>query len=279
MLVIRPKRILKRARLRLTRRLQPAEPLDPSRTAQPIVVAALGGSGTRAITDLLIESGVFMGGWVDDESRDSLFMRAFLHAHFDRLVDDPEAIDDRTLGELHRTLRAHRIGIPHVGAAWGWKNPRSLWLLPLFDRLFPGLRFIHLVRDGRDMALSRNRFLLDDHGPAILGERASGSTVRDQLELWALGNRRAAEVCERGLADRCLVLRYEDLCAEPLRELERLLGFLRLDLPRGSVERIAGTVKPSPGLGRGARDRSETMRAATRRHTDTLERFGYAIPR
>ncbi len=260
------------------RHLTPAKPLDPQRTAQPIVVAALGGSGTRAIVELLVESGIFMGEWVDRSTGDSLFMRHFLHAHFDALVHDLESEDPRMRRDLYRAIRAHRSGIPHEGDDWGWKNPRSMWLLPWLVRAFPGLRFIHLVRDGRDLALSQNNFLLDDHGRRVLGDRYTGDPIRDQLELWALGNLRAADASTRLLGPRALLIRYEDLCADPMRELERLHRFIGRPLPQAAAERIAASVKPSPSLGRGVRSDSETLRACTARHAEALRRFGYATP-
>lgn len=268
-------RLIRRGRFLGLRRLSPATPLDPRRTAQPIVVAALGGSGTRAIVELLVESGIFMGDWIDRSTGDSLFLRHFLHAHFDVLVHDPGCDDPRIRRDFHRAIHAHRNGIPREGDDWGWKNPRSMWILPWLARDFPGLRFIHLIRDGRDLALSENSFLLDDHGRRVLGEQYTGDPIRDQFELWAMGNRRAADASARLLGPRAHRIRYEDLCADPMRELERLHRFIGRPLPREAAERIAASVKPSSTLGRGVRSDSETLRACTARHAETLRRFGY----
>jgi hypothetical protein len=271
-------RWIRRGRFLRLRHLSPAKPLDPQRTAQPIVVAALGGSGTRAIVELLVESGIFMGEWVDRSTGDSLFMRRFLHAHFDDLVHEPESDDPRMRRDLYRAVRAHRSGIPHESDDWGWKNPRSMWILPSLVREFPRLRFIHLVRDGRDLALSDNNFLLDDHGRNVLGERYTGDPIRDQFELWAMGNLRAADASARLLGPRALLIRYEDLCADPMREIERLHRFIGRPLPRAAAARIAASVRPSSTLGRGVRSDSETLRACTARHAQALHRFGYATP-
>lgn len=271
------KRLFRRARFQLKRATTRPPPLDPSRIAPPIVVAALGGSGTRVIVELLTESGVFMGGAVDPRTRDSLFLRHFLDAHFDRLALDPECGDEAMSRDLDRAIRGHRVGIPNEEDAWGWKNPRSMWLLPYLVKHYPGLRFIHLVRDGRDLALSGNQFLLGKHGRQILGERWTGDPVRDQFELWALGNARAADACARFLGPQALLVRYEDLCADPRRELARLLDFLARPLPPSVSERIAASVKPSRGLGRGLLDRSEVIRTLSTRHAETLQRFGYPI--
>ncbi len=198
------KRLFRRSRFQLNRSTTRLPPLDPSRMAQPVIVAALGGSGTRVIVELLTESGVFMGGANDPRTRDSLYLRRFLDAHFDRLALDPEQDDEAASRDLDWAIRGHRVGIPNEGDAWGWKNPRSMWLLPYLVKHFPGLRFIHLVRDGRDLALSGNQFLLGRHGHQILGDRWTGDPVRDQFELWALGNTRAADACARFLGPQAL---------------------------------------------------------------------------
>lgn len=270
-------KLIRRTRFHGTRLLQSGKPLDPTRTSPPIVVAALGGSGTRAVVELLVASGVYMGRFLDRDTNDSLYMRRFLNAHFDALVDDPEHPAPGIVDAYHRLIRAHRSGIPDERDDWGWKNPRSMWLLPFFAERHPGLRFVHLLRDGRDMALSKNNFLLDDHGRTILGERRTGDPIDDQLELWARGNLRALEASERLLGSRALRIRYEDLCANPAGELERLLDFLKRPLPRETVARIAATVKPSPGLGRGRLDRSPALLAASARHREALRRFGYEV--
>lgn len=250
-------------------------PLDGSKSTQPVVVGALGGSGTRAIVDLLVESGVFMGGAQDPERRDSLFMRKFFKAHFDRLVADPELDTSEMRRDLYRTIRAHRVGIPHQGAAWGWKNPRSIWTLPFFAKVYPGMRFIHLVRDGRDMALSRNHFLLKAHGRQILGDRWTGEPVRDQFHLWALANEGALRVGAEILGPRSLIVRYEDLCADPVAELGRVLDLIERVLPADRIERIAERISASSGIGRGQRGTSPELNAGIARHRATLSHFGY----
>ncbi len=48
-------------------------------------------------------------------------------------------------------------------ARWGDKTPLYMQYLPLLERLFPDARFVHLVRDGRDAALSFLAVPAGDH--------------------------------------------------------------------------------------------------------------------
>jgi hypothetical protein len=68
--------------------------------------------------------------------------------------------------ELERLHRAHLEPLGASAARWGWKQPRSTLLLPFLDRVLPNLRFMHLIRDGRDMAYSANRTVTELHGAA-----------------------------------------------------------------------------------------------------------------
>src|SRR5205085_4800091 len=88
---------------------------------------------------------------------------------------------------------------------WGWKEPRSIYLLPLLDEELPGLRFLHLVRDGRDMAYSENQVQLRKHGDALLGEDDDGaSAALRSILLWQDVNVRAADYGEERLGPRYL---------------------------------------------------------------------------
>ena len=41
---------------------------------------------------------------------------------------------------------------------WGWKSPRSIYYLPYYKAVLgDAFRFIHVVRDGRDVALGDNQ--------------------------------------------------------------------------------------------------------------------------
>lgn len=274
------KRLVRSSRTATSVQFQSAAQLDLERIGKPIVVGAMGGSGTRAIVDLLTASGLYMGGQLDPLTGDSLPMRRYLARHFDQMIRDQSAETahgppSAALREFRRVIRAHRSGIPSPDAEWGWKNPRSMWILPFLSRQFPGSRFIHLVRDGRDMALTANRFLLDAHGDTLLGEGRSGDLPRDQLELWSLGNTRAAADAKRLFGNQSIRIRYEDLCSDPLPQLRRLLEFLERDLAAESIAKIARSIKTPSSIGRGPRSQLDALVKPSDAQRTALEMFGY----
>jgi hypothetical protein len=223
---------------------------SPESMAPPVVIGALGGSGTRAVSKIVRCGGWWLGSQVDENTEDSIAMRAFLLRWFEPLLDSPRLPANKRAAaerDFRRALGVHRQGMRHPSDPWGWKNPRNMWLLEFYFSMFPQLKFIHLVRDGRDMALSKNLFLLQRHGDQLLGPGWRDDPEAAQLAVWALGNRRAAELATACQPGNYLRLRYEDLCTSPVESVERVFAFLGTEAPPGPA---CAAVEPSAGIGR-----------------------------
>jgi hypothetical protein len=100
---------------------------------------------------------------------------------------------------------------------YGDKTPRYIKHIPLLSRLWPEAKFVHLVRDGREVALS---YADVPFGPSTIAKAAALWKERVELGLEqgrALGPKRYNE------------MRYERLLARPQEEIESLCSFLELD--------------------------------------------------
>jgi hypothetical protein len=107
-------------------------------------------------------------------------------------------------------LCAERAGKPR----WGDKSPSYRTRMRLIAPVLPEAHFVHLIRDGRDVALS----LLDvPWGPRDVPEAA---------ETWVGDIRRARRQARR--VDHYMELRYEDLVAEPEARLREVAAFVEL---------------------------------------------------
>jgi hypothetical protein len=248
-----------------------SQPID----APPVVIGALGGSGTRAVAKIVRLGGFWMGGRVSRRTEDSLPFRYFLNRSFESLLDFPAAAPHTqkpVLACFHRAVAGHREGIAGADTPWGWKNPRNMWLIPFYRSVFPQLKFIHVIRDGRDMSLSRNLFLLKTHGDRLLGSDWRKDPEAAQTKLWTEGNLRAADEGRQGPPNHYFLLRYEDLCLKPAETVGKLYDFL--GAPAALVGKATGEIRPSSGIGRG-----EARGAGTDRldpaFQQALERFGY----
>jgi Sulfotransferase family len=97
---------------------------------------------------------------------------------------------------------------------WGDKTPFYLVAMPLISRLLDEAHFVHIIRDGRDVALSVIPLW---YGPASVPEAA---------EWWVKRVRRARE---DGAHLPYAEVHYEKLVVEPEAELRRLCPLLELD--------------------------------------------------
>jgi Sulfotransferase family len=174
----------------------------------------------------------------------------------DKFVDDLRRID--TLAEWDVPLEQVRArltpGMP-VGEAigtvyavyaeeqgkprWGDKTPMYMQNLRLLDRLFPDARFVHLIRDGRDAALS---FLAMPRG-IVTETWMHPRTPADFAAQWCTevaGARRLG----RRVGPRYLEVRYEDLVADVEPVLRRICDFAGLEYEPAMAD-YAGNVDVS----------------------------------
>lgn len=103
----------------------------------------------------------------------------------------------------------------HGKVRWGDKTPNYALDVALLAHIFPDARFVHLVRDGRDVALS---LVEVPWWPWRLSEAA---------EVWARWAG-CARADGRALGDRYIEIRYERLVAEPERVLREVCTFAGL---------------------------------------------------
>jgi Sulfotransferase family len=259
----------------------PGGVLEPLRLEAPIpgpnAIGATGGSGTRVVTRIVRESGMFTGTDLN-AYEDALPFGAYSDRWINEFVragggPAPGDLLRRMRDDLDSLVRSHLVDLPPHASVWGWKEPRSVYLVPFFDAAMPSLRFLHFLRDGRDIAFSENQNQLVKHGDALLGDdlRKEKTSVRS-IALWSRVNSAAADYGETQLGERYLRVRFEDLCAEPVETVRRIYAFFGLD---GDAEAAAVAVRPPDTLGRWQLRRKGIREKLHRAAEPALARFGY----
>jgi hypothetical protein len=99
---------------------------------------------------------------------------------------------------------------------WGDKTPAYLGHVGRLSTIWPDARFVVLVRDGRDVALS------------VMKVPFGANNVWAAARSWAGAIRHGREAARR-YPGRVLTLRYEDLVARPAEEVPRVCAFLGLE--------------------------------------------------
>jgi len=122
----------------------------------------------------------------------------------------------------------------HGKIRWGDKTPEYVDHLPLLAKLFPDARFVHLLRDGRDVALST----LDLGRLHTHAASAAFFWARHVRHAWAISSSLGAE--------RYLELRYEDLVEEPERRLREVCEFLSLPFQPSMLDHDGGALERLP---------------------------------
>jgi hypothetical protein len=114
---------------------------------------------------------------------------------------------------------------------FGDKTPLYIQYLDLLEQVFPGAQYIHIVRDGRNAALSHDEMLRRPRLSWIFPQGLADFAYRWRRDV--LGARRFGTTVAAG---RYFELRYEDLVAEPERRLREISSFLGLRFETAMLE-------------------------------------------
>jgi hypothetical protein len=123
---------------------------------------------------------------------------------------------------IHRYMQ-HRHPDKNDADVWIDHTPDNFKYHAMLKRYFPEARFIHIVRDGRDVCASINAL---DWGPnnAYMGSRHWATRLREAM---------AVEVSE---GPNCLRVHFEDLLNDPEDVLRRICSFADLPLERSLLD-------------------------------------------
>ncbi len=183
-----------------------------------------------------------------------LVERLLSHKRFPRLGLEPERVAGlvRDSGPKHYTsfvtelfdLHGRVEGKPLVGE----KSPSYVKHLATMHELFPHARFVHLIRDGRDVALSALDWKKSER---ILGPFPTwqDDPVTTAAIWWEWHVRLGREVGASLGPDLYYELRYESLVDDPEDECRKLCAFLDVPYDDAMLRFHEGRTRPKPGRG------------------------------
>jgi hypothetical protein len=144
----------------------------------PVILLGMHRSGTSLIARLLDDLGLFQGKELQEDHESTWFLA--MNEHLLRRVnatwDHPQPFSgllqhDSAVDLAAKCLRDDLSGQPVAGylgmprylkyrslakfdVPWAWKDPRTIFTLPLWLRLFPAAKLVYIVRNGVDVAAS-----------------------------------------------------------------------------------------------------------------------------
>jgi hypothetical protein len=147
---------------------------------------------------------------------------------WDRQIS-PDEVDLDSCDSLENTINqiylayARRFGKD----LWGDKTPAYVADIHVLHQMFPRARFVHIIRDGRDVALS------------IIKQWWGANDFMSAIDYWAQTLRCAQKMLAMLPANQHISLRFEDLVRDPETELKRVCCFLDLDYEPQMLEGYA----------------------------------------
>src|SRR3954454_9185529 len=142
----------------------------------PVILLGMHRSGTSLIARLLDDLGLFQGAELQDDHESVYFMEVndLLLKRVGAAGDNPSPVRGflenadalrLTAACVRADLESKRLAgylglkrylkcksLRKLDAPWGWKDPRTVFTLPLWLRLFPEARLVYIVRNGVDVA-------------------------------------------------------------------------------------------------------------------------------
>jgi hypothetical protein len=232
-------------------------------------------SGTSLLVRLLGDVGIHMGTWLSRDAEAVHFQmvnrRIYRSAHSDwaevntlveamhsvEFVEQHVDVAEKVLFHARPPFQRRPPIEDFFGAelwarfssgaslAWGWKDPRTSLTFPVWLRIFPNARIVHVLRNGIDVAISihrraerqrRNlvkRLARLDYSPVTL-DFEHGFDLWETYVSFVLAHKHLIP------PERYLEVRYEDLLVEPVAQLRRvvdLAGYV------AEPERLVGACK------------------------------------
>jgi hypothetical protein len=251
-----------------------------------IAIGGLGGSGTRAVAEILKKAGVFIGDDLNESLDNLLFTRLFKNpvwlakANTSAIKRRIIAFEDLMKGnrlsafeilmcrnafktnETYPTEASHvktfmfnqlffkdRVNVP----IWGWKEPNTHVILPSLLDQIKGLKYVHVLRHGLDMAFSSNKQQLLNWGNMFgieaMPTEAEDVLCRKQLEYWIFSTQRVISL-QKNYPNRIKIIKLEELVEKPEQGITDLIDFAELLLKDSLLDELITIPQKTDSFGR-----------------------------
>ena len=264
--------------------------------APPVIIYNKSHSGSRLLAEVVESAGLFMGTR-QNESRDSLDILDLVRYLVENYYPDYAPIWGSPNSRADQlNLLARDVFSRHLEAysasgcrGWGWKLCETAYIVPVLDYIFPRARYVHLIRDGRDVAFCdhvaprdpfwRKIYFNTDTITSWRGLRLSQTDydIRSYLYNalhWA-NSVTVGRFYGTMLRERYLEVRYEDLCLDFEDTAARVLSFAGLeDRLNDVLERVSRTVYQT-SIQKYKKQSSRKIRRVVKLIKPKLVEFGY----
>lgn len=248
----------------------------------PIIVMSRGHSGTRVLSWICTKLGVNMGtnaSLATGDANDQIFTQQIKKVAIQNL--NTVHMDQIQENDLHRFQKAvygyySRLGTPQQ--SWGWKFPETYLIGPYAARTFPQALYLHLVRDGRDIAFKHH--LTDDV------QRRLGRKLLSRLDVlqwphhlqaamsWAFQVDNFDRFRPNVPSSQIFDVTFEEICLHPHEVTQRLCDFLKVPLTPDCETYLSESI--NPGKVSQYKENDPVLVHEVEKHiAETLKRYDY----
>ncbi len=254
------------------------------RNNNPAIIGGVGGSGTRLIAQIFKVIGYNMGNdfnkACDNLSFTLLFRRTEVlslnSSEFQHLINilKTSIVGDKklttnqlnTINKLSNTPRPYTttewlkdrgnalINTPinqinnDQKIKWGWKEPNSHLVLKQLHKSLPEMKYIHVIRNGIDMAYSENQNQLKLWGKYFFNDNVA-ITPENSLKYWCIVHQNLLEY-SKNMNGSFYLLNFDEFCQEPKKGVSKLIQFLKLKLTASQELQVHELIKLPKTIGR-----------------------------
>ena len=244
-------------------------------------IGGLGGSGTRLIAQVTREFGCEIGRDLNHANDNLWFTLLFkrlsiLQAsaqEIDRLwkifvkgMTRGACFDRSEINVLNELSKEDRPGhdvewlrervdsllkvepISDRSLSWAWKEPNTHVVIDQLFAIEPKLKYIHVVRNGLDMAYSNNQNQAMLWGEAYT-HKAFELTPKYSLMFWRAVQTKM-EFVSKVMKSNFLFLSFDELCSNSKQESKRLLEFLDVSATAENISKVVELVDKPKSIGR-----------------------------
>jgi hypothetical protein len=244
---------------------------------QPLIIIGMHRSGTSLIVRLLKDLGIHMGTWLSRDA-EAVHFQKINRRIFDSVGSKWGDIDAlvsgigsevfiqkqtdlvlNTLFPRHTVLNLNAGIVDYFGQDlwkalaegesifWGWKDPRTTITFPIWLRVFPQARYLHVLRNGIDVAISTHRRSQKQRQKAwkrIYPLDYSPVTLDFEycFRLWEKHITFVLDNKSLFPPGRYLELCYEDLLANPEEKLKMISNFIEYPVQDDMLKDICGQI-------------------------------------
>jgi hypothetical protein len=133
---------------------------------------------------------------------------------------------------------------------WGWKDPRTALVIPIWQQVFPNAKWVHIIRNGIDVAISLYERALRQQQKWLLKLYRFDFSDRTLdfsycFNLWEVYLASIQEAIKQIRPDDLIEIQYEDLLKNPANRLTEVLNFIQYPVDVQKVREVTERVDQS----------------------------------